>query len=213
MASRDNIPRLIDGRSFPLGDAMDVQKEKLANDWIAGIEQQGQRELRLTLIRSFSRTALSGLSTSFLTHHAAINLVEKWDEERTHDPALASCGYLLTTAFRNATSYFPLPHVDFTNELKLMKDDPPYPPDLFAQAAWNGIKSYQHLYDKFDRLFEHAQTQFDMYSDDDRQLFRAGMALPYVISCAGLLVEDTPEFTALSNKKVNLNTDFRKLFV
>lgn len=213
MASRDNIPRLLDGRSFPLGDAIDMDKEKMANEWITEIEKQSQRELRLTLIRSFSRTALSGLSTSFLTHHAAINLTEHWDKDRTHDPALASCGYLMATAFRNATNYFPLSHVDFTKELTLMKDEPLYPATMFAQTAWKGMESYRHIHAKFDRLYEHALTQFEMYSDDERQLFRAGMALPYIISSAGLLAEDTPDFTSLSGEKVNLATDFRKLFI
>lgn len=216
MATRDTMPPLRPDRPFPVGSMVEPEKEKHANEWLLNLEVLTDKEFLERTKTLSSRPALAGLSGIYKTHIAAITLCDDWDGGREIQNDLAKSGYIIGAAFNNDVQYLPLRSVDFSEQMKRMQALRQHMVPAFAQTAWKSMAAYGHVHDKFSRLFEQGRRRFEMYSDDDRDFFRAGLALPYMISWASSLAHNTPAFTGLStqtDQKINIQSDdFRAIF-
>jgi hypothetical protein len=214
MYKKDTIPNLSHTEPFPLGDVNDVHKERLANEWITGIEAQPCDQFMRNVRITYAPTAIIG-SAAYKTHNAAMNLCKSWDEVKANGSELALSGYKIAMAFTKATHYLPGINFDFVDQLKQMQrpDEQLYRAREFARVAWQGMEQYPHVHDKFEHILDHSRTKFVIQSDENLEYFQAGMALSYILTTAAQLAIGTPDFKGMTGEKVNLRTaEFGQLF-
>ena len=215
MYSRDTAAEISPNRQFPLGDITDTRKEEIANDWLNTAGEMDSRYFMSRIQMSYKPTPIIAGTHGYQTCNAAVNLCRTWDAAKGDKRNFALTGYIVSMAFNNEVHYLPSCKMNLTAELNQMQrpDEQRFRAQIFAQTAWRGMQQYPNVHDKFERLLEHSQTRFEIQPYDNREYFQAGMALTYILSATARLKDYIPDFTCMTDEKMNLRTTpFSKFF-
>lgn len=226
MATYDRIPDILPNKQFPIGDICDSHKQAKADAWIGGIAKQslGQFVSMLNLSSRIHPTIITDKSAK--THNEALALCKAWDRVENIDGTkdyfrFSSVGYRLMLAFNKETQYLPFYNMDFSQELSQMRlpEENLYRAREYAYAAWSCMQQYGNVHRTLTELLEEAGKKVDLVPDDHRQLFQAGMALPFNLGLTARLIGYTKPFSSFNSRDGSGNlmniatTDFNTFFI
>lgn len=207
MAMYDQIPNIKKGEAFPVGDITNPSLDKAVDDFFDYISSMSHLTF-MNYVESKSM-ALFSQSTDG-TERAATGLCHRWDYSYNNGRHFTAEGYRFVSVFNNATRYLPKNNVSMKDDLERMtllesQGGRINSGRAFGRVAWNSMAIYPNVHLTFLRLLEFAEPRYGVFVNKDRECLKTGMALPFMMSWAGGLVESTPEFTCMSPVSGDLN--------
>ena len=146
---------------------------------------------------------------AFITNSAAMSLCKSWDKNRKAIPA-AQVGFRLVTAFNTKNRVLPGVGYDLTPQLRTMASDQSHLAEEFAHFAWEGISTYPTLSALYDRLLVLGRTRYALDDETNREYFKAGMALPYMLAWTSRLQGYTPKYSGVKDEPFDTNKELKK---
>lgn len=191
MADQELSPKIESNKQFPIGDIVDIYKDKKVIEWLESVADMGRERFWMEIRMYSAPTNLDGDNAS-LTHELASHLCTDWDKSNNDGFPYVQMGYRLAMTFNQRTRYLPKCDVDLSETIELMRK-----PDIeggrlnsareFGRTAWNSIAEYPNVYAVHRLLYDFAEPRYELYSDQARESFRAGMALPFMFAWASRL--------------------------
>lgn len=208
----EQIPDIRPNRHFPLGDVTSLHDINKAVSWISQATELEMEQYKRLINMNVAPLPTAG-KNAVATHKSAAKLCSTWDGARgAQTPPLVAVGYRLGMTFCNMTRFLPPTSVNLSEQLDQMANDQQDLVREFAQFAWQGMEQHPNVHHIFEELLVVGRHRFGLSSDDDRDYFRAGLALPYVIASTSRLHGYTPKFTSMSDMSDPNATEFHQLF-
>lgn len=208
----EKIPSIQPNKQFPIGDVtMDTHRQKIVAEWFERVEDMDMEEYCNMVRFNHAPTHIEG-ERAYANFEAAVLLCKAWDAARGKVPAFAQVGYRLAMSFNHQTRLLPKSDFNFALELTQMRHEQQHLAPEFARFAWEGIASYPHVAECYDRLLRIGRIRFNLENEENREYFKAGMALPYILGSASRLKGYTPHFTGMQDKKFDPKENFSTYF-
>lgn len=206
MRKTERVPSInLDG-TFPDRDITDSTKLGRAAAWITFVETLDKETFKNYMDRRYTPRSIDSIA-SRKTYNASVYLCREWDTQRGDSRHFVSTGFIIGRAFTNDTALLPNCDVDMYTSIERMKKE--ISPYEFARAAWNGMaESHPNVFSNFHALFEMAGKRYDFTPPIHAESFKAGVALPYMLSVGSQLEIQAKNlnFTSMSDAKHNLRT-------
>ncbi|USN96281.1 MAG: hypothetical protein H6797_04370 [Candidatus Nomurabacteria bacterium] len=193
----ENVPAIKPNKQFPIGDVVyDSHRNKKVSEWFERVEDMDRDGYSAHVNFHHAPTSQDG-EKACLTHDAAVRLCQSWDNSRADGVPASHVGYRLVMTFNQQARLLPKCDVDLTKQLTQMCEQQKHLAREFARFAWESIADYPHVYAVYERLLEIGRTRFALDDEEDRDYFKAGMALPFMFAWTSRLEGYTPKFSGM----------------
>ncbi len=222
----DRVPSLPGDCSYPEGFCIDEEAESRADEWFVKMEATKDAHFHRYVEQTYAvQPRIVAGNSRAKTHNAAKTLCWSWDrtvntQEKKKFFNYATKGYMMTMSFDNDAGYLPRHSVDLSEDLwQMQEENNLHRMREFGHRVWQTIERYPHINRNYDRLFELAKKQYQIGPDENREYFRAGMAVPFAISWVSAVIASTHNFSSLSplnangqKRNIGNSSDFGALF-
>lgn len=215
MSYPEKLPDTRPTEPFPVGDPLDEFMLSKMDSWLREVSGYNKLQVSGMLGRAL-RSLPEDTRPENRNHWAAYHLCAAWDERRGDKERFARDGFTIVRACMNATRILPPYNAVLSGEIKQMNEHHVEPRE-FGRTAWAGMwASHRNIARQHERLYQASRPWFDLAPEINEEYFRAGMALPYLLSSASCLINmlAVHDFNGMKECTVDAleSMDFKKIF-
>ncbi len=200
MNSPDKVPPTRRTKQFPIGD-IGAREFQAAKSFLADLDPRDGDEIGYDDIDGAADKVAWRLNAAIFlnnqvvtsaqeTDKAAKDLCKVWDQgvviKHTYNKC-ALIGYQLAELMSQESRFLPPISRDFSTELTRMAYMPESDPLPFGESAWGCMKRHRRVFSVMSELCDIGSEIYEIDTPDRDALFRAGMALPYMLASANRL--------------------------